>query len=839
MGAKVLIDIVMRGAGTASAQMSKLGGVFGTSGKQLSKFAKIGVGAVAVALAGITKGVMASVQAFTKFEDKMTQSLAIMETTTAQQQQMARVARDVATQTIIGASESAEAYFFLASAGLNAEQSMQALPQVARFAQAGMFDMATATDLATDAQSALGLTVKDAQQNLMNLTRVTDVLVRANTLANATVQQFSEALTNKAGAALKMTNKSIEEGVAVLAAFADRGVKGAEAGEKMNQILRDVSRAVHNNTNEWKQSGITVTDATGNLLNLADVVKNLSEGMDGLSDVQKAALLDQLGLNRGVADAVKILAGSEEAIRNYQNELENAMGYTERVAKKQLESFTSQMKILNNQSENLKITIGEAVVPSLVKMVKGLQTTVERLQNFRNRLNSAESSMKKFKIALGAIMVVLGVMFPVITAVAVAIGLITKKVNKGNKAYEEASKKADQYTEAHRRQQYYLGFTAEKTEEVIEKSKTLDDILDGTNFTVDELTKQLELNGIALDENAQEALKTAEAYEDSLLGGMESVLNAMEALEDRQERIHKAETRRNKALEKQTKAEEEVKTATDKLEKAKEKLNEVQGLGAKITDEEALAIARQKQVVEELTATEDKSEIQKLELAVAINQLNKLEEESIALSREEEDAIRQLEQAEKDLVKAEERKAEAIKKVQEEQKKLNKLTEASLKNTLEYAILQENLNKALEGFGKGTKGYNDALAKMSALTGVTVNEMIAMYDSLFASMSRTGISAPSVTTTPSGDSTFGDGVNPAGAPAGNVINNLGQQFMKDIGRSSVISGHGGRVGSRDLGGGQTLITVNTGNLLGSTQEVQNAVASALKEAQRRGIEVAL
>ena len=181
MGAKVLIDIVMRGAGTASAQMSKLGGVFGTSGKQLSKFAKIGVGAVAVALAGITKGVMASVQAFTKFEDKMTQSLAIMETTTAQQQQMARVARDVATQTIIGASESAEAYFFLASAGLNAEQSMQALPQVARFAQAGMFDMATATDLATDAQSALGLTVKDAQQNLMNLTRVTDVLVKANT----------------------------------------------------------------------------------------------------------------------------------------------------------------------------------------------------------------------------------------------------------------------------------------------------------------------------------------------------------------------------------------------------------------------------------------------------------------------------------------------------------------------------------------------------------------------------------------------------------------------------------------------------------------------------------
>ncbi len=61
-------------------------------------------------------------------------------------------------------------------------------------------------------QSALGLTVDNAEENLGNLTRVTDVLVKANTLANATVQQFSEALTNKAGAALRILNKDVEEG---------------------------------------------------------------------------------------------------------------------------------------------------------------------------------------------------------------------------------------------------------------------------------------------------------------------------------------------------------------------------------------------------------------------------------------------------------------------------------------------------------------------------------------------------------------------------------------------------------------------------------------------------
>ena len=102
----------------------------------------------------------------------MTQSLAIMDTTIEQQKAMEEQALAVSRTTRISAEQSAEAFFFLASAGLNAEQSISALPQVAKFAQAGMFDMATATDLATDAQSALGLTVKDANQNLENLQKL-------------------------------------------------------------------------------------------------------------------------------------------------------------------------------------------------------------------------------------------------------------------------------------------------------------------------------------------------------------------------------------------------------------------------------------------------------------------------------------------------------------------------------------------------------------------------------------------------------------------------------------------------------------------------------------------
>ena len=823
-GADLIIRIATQGAKLAQAQMTSLGKSSSIASNKLKTFAKVGGTVVAGALLAIGKGVVESVQAFTSFDDKLTQSLAIMETTTAQQEQMARVAREVATTTAISATDSAEAYFFLASAGLNAEQSISALPQVAKFAQAGMFDMATATDLATDAQSALGLTVNDATENLMNLTRVTDVLVKANTLANATVQQFSEALTNKAGSALKVTNKDIEEGVAVLSAFADRGVKGAEAGEKLNQILRDVSRAVKKNNSEWVASGIVVTDAEGNLLHLSEVVANLTAGMDGLSDVQKAGLLDQLGLNRGVADAVKILAGAEAQIKNYDNELRNAGGTTERVAQKQLESFKQQTIILQNQLENLAITIGQDIVPALLEMTKGLQTTVERIQNFRNRLNASESDMKKFKVGLSFIAGGLIALNPVVGGVALAIAGLAKLIGRGNDKYEEAKAKADALTGAYQRQAYYLGFVASETEEVVDASVSLEDILDGTNYTVDELTQQLNDNGIALDENAKEALKTAEAYEQGLLGGLQSVVDALDQLEAQQDRVAKAESDRNKALNKQFKAEKEVQQATENLDKAKKDLADVQGLGAKVTAQEQLAIERQKLAIQELKEAGELTKIQKLELAVAEQQLSQLIEESTALSREEEQAIRNVEQAEKDLVRAEELKIKALEEVAEAQKSLNKVTEQSFKNTLQQAIAQEELAKALAGFGQGTKGYEDALKKMSSITGIEIDKLMAKYDELFAKSQRIGLSpSPASVSTTTSSSTDGstDGTKFPAVPF--------------VASSTDI---GGGLAQRNLGGGQTLITVNTGSMLGTPAEIEEAVAKALQEGARRGINVA-
>src|SRR6056297_2218606 len=197
------------------------------AGGKLKGFGKI-AGAIGAAAGAAIGGIaITSVKEFAKFDSALNQSLAIMgDVSQALQDDMANAAKEVAKTTSFSAEQAAESFYFLASAGLDAEAQIEAMPQVAKFAQAGMFDMATATDIATDAQSALGLASDDAAENLDNLTRVTDVFVKAATLGNLSVEQLGTAMTAKAGTALQNLGKDLEEGAAALTIFADQGIKG-------------------------------------------------------------------------------------------------------------------------------------------------------------------------------------------------------------------------------------------------------------------------------------------------------------------------------------------------------------------------------------------------------------------------------------------------------------------------------------------------------------------------------------------------------------------------------------------------------------------------------------
>lgn len=449
MPAKTDLQVVISAVDKTKGVFGKIGKDMDTMGKKMTAVGKqmtLKVTAPIAALGAI------SVKTAADFDKAMTQSLAIMSATIEQEKEMKQVARDVAKSTTFSHKEAADAYFYLASAGLDATQSIAAMPKVAEFAQAGAFDLALATDLLTDAQSALGLTIRDdAVANMENMVRVSDTLVKANTLANATVQQFSESLTTRAGAALKMVNKDIEEGVAVLAAFADQGIKGAEAGTRLDIVLRDLQTRAIKNADTFAELGVTVFDTDGNMRNMADIIADLEKLLGGMSDEQKRATLMQMEFQDRSVASILALVGLSDNIRQYEKDLRKAGGTTKSVADKQLQAFSNQMEIIKSQLADVGVTIGGILMPFIEKLAEYTKDLASKFQELSPFMQSVVLVMAGIVAVVGPLLIVFGTLVKAIAAlftpvgmIVAAIGLfITQLVLMGTqmkRSYDEAKK---------------------------------------------------------------------------------------------------------------------------------------------------------------------------------------------------------------------------------------------------------------------------------------------------------------------------------------------------------------------------------------------------------------
>lgn len=366
-----------------------------------------------------------AIKAFANFDEAMVSSMAIMgDLSETMQRDMADTAKKVALSTAFSAKQAADSYYFLASAGLSAAASIAALPKVAAFAQAGTFDMAKATDILTDAQSALGLVMEDPIENMEKMVELSDVLVKANTIANASVQQFGEALTNKAGTAMKLLNIDIEAGVAVLAAWADQGIKATEAGEKFNIVTRDLQTAYRKNTEEFKKMGVEVFK-DGKFQNMADIIGQLEVALGPMTVEMQGTTLALMGFQDRSVMAIKSLLGLSDKIRGYEKDLRKAGGITEDVANKQMMTFNKQAGLMKDRLVGIGITLGEKLIPLMGGLKETLDDFLDWISDAVDTFTSYDVETQKmilgaiaFTAALGPLLIVLGFLVSAITTLA-------------------------------------------------------------------------------------------------------------------------------------------------------------------------------------------------------------------------------------------------------------------------------------------------------------------------------------------------------------------------------------------------------------------------------------
>lgn len=347
-----------------------------------------------------------AVREMAKFDKAMVEAVSIMEDMSPTiRKQMEEVAKSLSARSIYTPETLAKAYYELASAGLTAEQSMKALPVVANFATAGVLDLAKSTEYLTNIQNALGLSIGSPERRMKEMIRIADVLSKVNEEATGSVEAFAKALTTKSAAALRSVNKSIEEGAAVLAVYAEQGVHAELAGERLSIVIRDLQTAFRNNTEVWRHHGIEVFNTAGEMRSIIDIIRDMERAMADMTIEQRSALLAALGFQDRSVHGIRQLVGMSDRLEYFNKKMEEAGGTTERVANVQMTAFSNQISILWNNIRLLGIEFGENLAPGLSVLSDALKLL---LSGWRSLPGVIKSSIVIFTVFTGAIAMAIG-----------------------------------------------------------------------------------------------------------------------------------------------------------------------------------------------------------------------------------------------------------------------------------------------------------------------------------------------------------------------------------------------------------------------------------------------
>lgn len=300
------------------------------------------------------------IQIGAQFEQKVTNAVAKfpgeIQKGSAEFRALEDAARKTGATTEFSASQAADALDFLAMAGFDAKQAVAALPGVVDLATASGLDLATATDIASDALGAFNLQTKDANQLSKNLSRVNDVLAKTSTSANTTVEALFEAMKDGAPVATA-AGASIETFAALAGTLANSGIKASKAGTTLKNIFLSLSAPTAGAQKIFKRLGIATKDSEGNVRDVTDVFGDLSEALKPLGEADQLAAIEGIFGKIPIAGVNVLLQTGSEKLKAYRKQLEDAGGSAGNMAGIMRNTVQGSINSLKSAVEGVTISL--------------------------------------------------------------------------------------------------------------------------------------------------------------------------------------------------------------------------------------------------------------------------------------------------------------------------------------------------------------------------------------------------------------------------------------------------------------------------------------------------
>ena len=409
-----------RNFGSVGAQQVKaVGEKLQEVGKHLEDFGKKWSQYVSGPLAALGIG---SVKTAADFEASMSQVAATMGYTvedlndgsseaSQNMQRLTDFAREMGATTAFSADEAAQALNYMALAGYDVDESMQMLPTVLDLAAAGGIDLASASDMVTDAQTALGLTAEETKT-------MVDQMARSSSRSNTSVAQLGEAILT-VGATARGVKGGTQELSSVLGILADNGIKGSEAGTKLRNIILAMTPSTDDAVAAWEKLGVSAYDADGSLRPLPEIFQELNTAMEGMSQEEKTRLLSDMFNKTDLAAINSLLGTTAERWEDLSGEIENASGAAGDMADTQLNNLTGQLTLLKSAIQDVAIEIGNIMLPYVKRFVEWVQKLTTKFSGLSDRT-------KRIIVIVGAVIAAVGPLLIVIGKISMGIGALMK-----------------------------------------------------------------------------------------------------------------------------------------------------------------------------------------------------------------------------------------------------------------------------------------------------------------------------------------------------------------------------------------------------------------------------
>lgn len=324
-------------------------------------------------------------------------------------------AKECGESTKYSASEAADALNYLALAGYDAEKSAELLPKVLNLAAAGNLDLATATDMVTDGMAALGIETNEINKYI-------DEMAKTSQKSNTSVAQLGEATLTCAGT-VKMSGMSLETMNAELGILANNGIKGAEGGTHLRNIILSLISPTDSASEQLKKLGINILDSQGNVRDLNDIMSEFNSKLNGLSDGKKTEIISSIFNKTDISAVNALIKGSGEEFSNLKTHLTDCDGAAQDMADTMNSSLSGKMTLLKSQLEGVAIQISEILMPVLEKIIG----KVSELLKWFSNLNG---TTKTIIVVIAGLVAVLS---PILIFVGKLIGSIGQIMTYGPK----------------------------------------------------------------------------------------------------------------------------------------------------------------------------------------------------------------------------------------------------------------------------------------------------------------------------------------------------------------------------------------------------------------------